>query len=171
MTDPRRLLQVDSSLEVLVLRGDPAGEAVPGWVEAGLVVRVVRGRKMRKLGALYDEFAAGFQFPGYFGENADAFDECIADLGWLAPQAGFVVVVTEPDQVLVEERADGLRWLVGSLSSACAMWACPVADGEWWDRAAVPFHVVLLPSEAAEGQAIARWVAAGASVSPYTDQG
>ena len=42
-----------------------------------LAIRVVRGNKMRRLDDLYNEFAAAFQFPDYFGENWAAFDECL----------------------------------------------------------------------------------------------
>jgi hypothetical protein len=43
----------------------------------GSVVRFLRGKKMTTAQGLYDEFAAAFQFPYYFGNNGDAFDECL----------------------------------------------------------------------------------------------
>ena len=49
-----------------------------------LTVRTVRGRKIRTVGRLFDEMAAALQFPYYFGENWPAFDECLADIDWLA---------------------------------------------------------------------------------------
>jgi Barstar (barnase inhibitor) len=165
---PLQLMQTSSELDVLVLECDPkvASEAVSGWAESGLVVRVVRGRKMRSREGLFNEFAAALQFPWYFGENADAFDECMADLGWLSPQSGYVVVITEPGEVLVEAGTDALAWLVESLSHACGEWARPVEQGEWWDRPAVPFHVVLLAVIGDAATAAARWTVAGASVLP-----
>ncbi len=65
-------------------------------------VRLVRGRKMRTVSGLFDEFAASFQFPCYFGENWSAFDECLADLEWL-PAVGYVLVVVNAPDVLCEE--------------------------------------------------------------------
>jgi Barstar (barnase inhibitor) len=68
-------------------------------------VRLVRGRKMRSLSDLFDEFAACFQFPCYFGENWSAFDECLADLEWL-PAVGYVLLVLNAPDVLREEPPD-----------------------------------------------------------------
>lgn len=163
------LMRVPSECELLVMECDPrvGGDAASGWAKSGLVVRIVRGRKMRTLPGLFDEFAAVLQFPWYFGENADAFDECIEDLGWLPPQAGYVIVVTDPAEVLAEAGGGALRWLVGSLTRACAQWARPVTEGEWWDRPAVPFHVVLQPKGGETAAVMQRWAEAGAMVRPF----
>ena len=59
---------------------------------------------MRTLDALFDEMAAAFQFPYYFGENWDALDECLADLSWL-PAAGYVILIRESSEVLALEDA------------------------------------------------------------------
>ncbi|RXZ71899.1 hypothetical protein ESP51_07055 [Agromyces albus] len=131
------------------------------WTDAGLTARVVRGREMRTLQALFDEFASALQFPLYFGGNKDAFDECLADLEGLPPASGFVVVITEIDQVLAHAGAESLRWLIGSLAGAAAGWAQPVELGEWWDRRAVPFHVVLAGETAMLADGERRWSAAG----------
>jgi hypothetical protein len=133
------------------------------WSESGLTVRVVRGRKMRDYVGLFDEFAAALQFPWYFGENGNAFDECIADLSWLPQQFGYVLVIVDPKQVLVDVD-DGLSWLVRSLSRAAKEWATPVEVGEWWDRSAVPFHVVLQCDVDEVAGVIERWAAAGALI-------
>lgn len=147
-----------------LLQEGPQGihSAAFGWAESGLVVRVVRGRKMRSLPALFDEFAAAFQFPLYFGENTDAFDECISDLDWAPTVAGYVVLITEPDQVLADAEAHELGWIVGSFTSATQEWAQPIDRGEWWDRPAVPFHVVL----AGEGDVVERAARVWATVGP-----
>jgi hypothetical protein len=116
---------------------------------------------MRSREGLFDEFAAALQLPWYFGENADAFDECIVDLGWLPPQSGYVVVITEPGEVPEDAGADALTWLVESLANACEGWARPVEQGEWWDRPAVPFHVVLQAVVGDAPTVTARWTAAG----------
>jgi len=169
MTNPLPLMSVSSALEVLVLACDPKvrSEVVSGWTESGLVVRVVRGRKMRTLQGLFDEFAAAWQFPWYFGENRSAFDECVADLGWLPPRSGYVIVISDPDEVLADAGTHALAWLTDSLTRAGEEWSRPVEQGEWWDRPAVPFHVVLqaLPGDAST--VVARWTAAGASVLPF----
>ena len=108
-----------------------------------------------------DRFAAALQFPPYFGENKDAFNECIADLGALPAGEGYVVAITEPDQVLADASAQDLRWLVNALESANASWSQPVELGEWWDRPAVPFHVVLMGENDVVERAARRWSSAG----------
>ncbi|MGL4745925.1 MAG: barstar family protein [Dermatophilaceae bacterium] len=169
MTDSLALMKVAPEFHPLLLEGDrqAIGSAVSGWVESGLAARVVRGRKARTLGGLFDEFAAALQFPLYFGENKDAFDECIADLETLPAGEGYVVTVTEPDQVLADAGAEDLRWLADSLESANAAWSQPVELGEWWDRPAIPFHVVLAGERAVLDQADRRWTRAGARLLPF----
>lgn len=164
------LLAINDDARFLCVEVEPeeAGEAVSGWLDAGLVVRLVRGRKMRTWQGLFDEFAAALQFPAYFGENADAFDECIADLAWLPPQTGYVIVVSEPDQLLADAGAGALDALVSSLRGAAEEWAKPVELGEWWDRPAVPFHVVLQSAKGDAAVVVKRWTEAGASVAPFT---
>ena len=122
---------------------------------------------MRTLQGLFDEFAAALQFPWYFGENADAFNECLADLGWLPPHEGYVIVINDPGEVLGAEAESALRWLVDSLSLASKEWARPVEQGEWWDRPAVPFHVVLQPTAGDGATTTLRWTHSGASVSRF----
>lgn len=175
MTGVLALMRVEEELRPLLLEGDSQsiGSAVMGWVESGLTVRVVRGRKMRTLGGVLNEFAAAMQFPLYFGENEDAFNECIAELESLPAGEGYVVTITEPDQVLADEDAAALDWLARSLASAAEEWAQPVELGEWWDRPAIPFHVVLAGDPAQVERAAQRWSKAGATTVPFgeTDGG
>lgn len=135
---------------------------IDAWVARGFTVRVVRGHKMRTLSSVFDEFAAALQFPLYFGQNKDAFDECIRDLPRLPVSAGIVVVVVSPDETLADAPPRELEWLVDSLSAAAAEWATPIDLGEWWDRAAVPFHVVLDLGATTATSDVTRWIAAGA---------
>jgi hypothetical protein len=137
------------------------GTALLGWARDGLTARAVRGRKMRTLAGLFDEFAAALQFPLYFGENKDAFDECIAEMDALPAGAGYVVLITEPDQVLADAAVGDLAWLVDSLANAAEAWARPIDLGESWDRPAVPFHVVLAGESDVVGRAAHRWGSVG----------
>lgn len=132
-----------------------------------LAVRVVRGRKMRGLAGVFDEFAAALQFPTYFGENKAAFDECIREADEFSRDAGLVVLLTEPDQVLVDESVESLSWLIWTLEAAAVEWGMPIALGEWWDRPALPFHVVLAGDSAAIADSTSRWGTAGLS-RPHT---
>lgn len=46
-----------------------------------LTVQIPQGIETKK--QLFDILKAGLRFPGSFGNNWDAFDECINDLSWL----------------------------------------------------------------------------------------
>jgi hypothetical protein len=164
MTQVAPLLQVEEVFHPLLLAAgrETIADAPLGWIDAGLVVRIARGRKSRTRAALFDEFAAALQFPLYFGENADAFDECLSELESLPRRAGFVILITEPEQVLVDDDSTTMSWFVSSLRRAGQEWGQPIDLGEWWDRPAVPFHVVLAcKPEAVDGVAH-RWEEAGA---------
>jgi hypothetical protein len=106
-----------------------------------VVVRFLRGRKMTKLGSLFDEFAAALQFPYYFGENWNAFYECITDLEWL-PGGAYVLVITEAKALLSGENEEQLDGLVGILHAAGDEWSRPVETSEAWARPPVAFHVI-----------------------------
>ena len=59
---------------------------------ASIVVRVPRGiRSKKKLFAIY---ADKLRFPGYFGWNWDAFEECLCDLSWI-PSGRSIAIVHE----------------------------------------------------------------------------
>lgn len=171
MTDPRLLLSVEGSMPLLTFEADlkAAADTIWGWNQAGLTVRTVRGRKMRTVDRLFDEFAAALQFPYYFGENWAAFDECLADMDWLPMETGIVVVVLDPGDVLVDATGAELGALVRTITHAGETYGQPILSGEWWDRPAVPFHVVLQvqPNEATAVRG--RWQEAGAVFSKSID--
>jgi len=134
------------------------------WSDAGFTVRIVRGQKMRQYQGLFDEFAAALQFPWYFGENGNAFDECISDLSWLQPLAGYVLVIMHSADTLADTEDDGLTWLVRSLSDAATEFARSTRAEGRNGGAPVAFHIVLQFEEADANVAQQRWAAAGASI-------
>ncbi len=117
----RRLTVREGSGPFLHLLASGASDAFDlAWalsVEASprTVARVVRGSKCRASHALFDEFAAAWQFPPYFGENWDALDECLADLEWLRASA-YVLFVADAVLLLEEESADTFRLFVEVVS-------------------------------------------------------
>lgn len=144
-----------------------AGEASEfAWnlARAGLTVKVLRGKKMRDEQGLFDEFGAALQFPDYFGENWPATEECLSDLAWLPVRSGYVLVVVDADEVLLDTHDDQLAVLVRILNRVAERWSNPIALGEPWDRSAVPFHVVL------QANTTTRWEAAGAEVGSFVMQ-
>lgn len=112
----------------------------------GMFVAAVRGGKMAQRQGVFDQFSAAFQFPCYFGENWNAFLDCVRDLGWLRAD-GFVALVQDANRVLVGGDADELGVLLKILEQAGAEWSH--AD-EF--RPAKPFHVLLhsVPEESGE---------------------
>jgi RNAse (barnase) inhibitor barstar len=130
--------------------------ALAGWIDSldsesppDAVVRTLRGTKMRSFQGLFQEFSAGLQFPAYFGQNFNALRDCLADLEWL-PAEAYVVVLSDAEQLLYEEREEDFGALIQLLRIVCEEWNEPVWQGEEWDRPSVPFHVVLhtLPEHA-----------------------
>ncbi|MEU1429159.1 barstar family protein [Nocardia sp. NPDC005746] len=99
----------------------------------GYLCRELRGRKMRTVTEVFDEFAAAFQFPYYFGENKDAFDECLRDIDdFVGAAPGYVVVIR--NAALMLDRQPGERdWFAEAMTDCAAIWA---ARG-------IPFRVVL----------------------------
>lgn len=59
----------------------------------------IEGKNCINKGALFEEFSRVLSFPGYFGRNWDAFDECINDLRWLQEKE-IVVIIINSDQLL-----------------------------------------------------------------------
>ena len=106
----------------------------------GSAVIFLRGRKMRTVQCLFDEFSAALQFPFYFGNNGNALDECLADLSWM-PATTYVLTILDSADFLADEPAQ-LPLFVDAIDRVCAQWSTPVADGATWDRPAVPFHVI-----------------------------
>jgi len=132
-------LAVDCDLKSL-------GAACARWAyRDGLTVRWLRGDRMRDIAGVYSEFAAALQFPWYFGRNSAAMDECLSDLDWIE-FSGIVVVIFDAGQVLVDDDND-VSHVLGWLSYAYREFSAPIELGEWWDRPAKPFHVVLQMSE------------------------
>lgn len=81
------------------------------------MVRVIRGRKSAKSSAFFDESAAALQFPDYFGENWDAFEECLQDLAEDVA-SHIVIVVTDAARLLADADPTALAILLGILSRA-----------------------------------------------------
>jgi hypothetical protein len=139
-----RLLQVEKPwLHVLIATDEEAWDllnALPDSTKARVVGRMVRGQKARTTAEFFKECSAALQFPPYFGENWDAFEETINDLEWLRGDA-YTILITSGNHLLDKAPADQLQTLLQVLDHAGEEWSKPV-QGEW-SRPARPFHVVL----------------------------
>jgi RNAse (barnase) inhibitor barstar len=166
MSDPPPLWSVSETSAFLVMEAHArsAANAVLGWADAGLTVRTARGRQMRTVERLFDEMAAALQFPYYFGENWNAFDECLSDMDWLPLTVGIVILVQDAAEVLSDAVDVELSVLARLIESARREYSAPIELGEWWDRPPVPFHVVLHSSPADSAALRALWQKAGATL-------
>lgn len=116
-------------------------EVVGSLRELGHVVVELDCSKMLTPEQLFNAFAEAAGFPGYFGKNWPAFDECLADLEWL-PGSGYVFVLRNSDRLLEQGSSERATfWRI--IAKVAAEWSEPVHLGEWWDRDGIPFHVVL----------------------------
>jgi hypothetical protein len=94
-------------------------EELAGELGPTSVVRVLRGRKMRSAADLFDECAAALQFPYYFGENWDSFDECMRVV-CLPAASAYVFVLHDALAVLAGAGADQLDILIDLLIGAAS---------------------------------------------------
>jgi len=129
-----------SSTALWTLRGQDAASKV--------FIGVLRGKRMRNREGLFDQFGALLQFPDYFGENWDAFLDCMRDLSWLRAD-GLVLVLWDAASVLADADPKALDILIDIFEDAGGSSAGDEAD------AGIPFHIVLhaTPEQASSLQA------------------
>lgn len=79
------------------------------------------GRRARNKASFLRAIAEAMAFPDYFGENWDAFEECVNDLAW-APASGYVLLY---EHVWWLACTDPTAWRIARsiLEDACANWA------------------------------------------------
>lgn len=106
------------------------------------VVILLRGANMRSLEGLFQEFAAAFQFPSYFGENWNALDECIHDLDWLSGD-NYIIGINDIQDLLINEEKGELDVLFKILKGGSSEWGMPKDIGQAWGRQGKPFHWLL----------------------------
>ena len=126
-------------VEVMVCEAQPVLDDFVANL-SGLCVRVLQGQRCTSKKDLLAEFAHALQFPGHFGRNWDALEDCITDMEWMAA-SGYVIVIRDADRVLIDSEKDFIVF-VNIMDSAGKFWATP-QSGEW-ARSGLPFHVVLV---------------------------
>lgn len=83
----------------------------------------IRGHKCKTYDALHNEIAAALQFPGYYGENWAALDECITDLEWL-PGNWYLLHIVNIENVL-EAASRDFTTFIHLLLNTATTWANP----------------------------------------------
>ncbi|WP_424807742.1 barstar family protein [Rhodococcus sp. 27YEA15] len=113
----------DTTSVALVGAADRGDELARQLRLENFVVRAVRGARMRTTTAVFDEFAAAFQFPAYFGRNKDAFDDVMRDLDdVLGLGAGYVLVVRDAD-ALLSDQSDQRSWFRETMDFYAQEWS------------------------------------------------
>lgn len=112
-----------------------------------VVVRVLRGDKMKTVKALMDEFGAALQFSEGFGENWYALRDCLTSLDEWLPGDGYLLVVTKPAEVLSLDTSESLHWLTVTLQEVAEEWSKGICDNGPYNRPPRPFHVILQADE------------------------
>ena len=105
-----------------------------------VVVRIIQGKRCSTKKEVFQEWAAGLQFPYYFGNNWDAFNECINDLEWL-PAEYYVIVIMNADRILSNAEED-FQVLVDILKQTADTWFKSHESYDNFPRPATPFHIV-----------------------------
>jgi RNAse (barnase) inhibitor barstar len=104
-------------------------------------IRMVRGDKSKTLPDFFNEIGAALQFPYYFGENWDAFDECITDLSWLDGEA-YLLIINQAHLLLKDATENDFQILMQVLSDAHQTWLTqPQIINK--DEHPTAFHVLL----------------------------
>ena len=133
--------------------------------EVAGAVRRLDGSRMLTTPELFAEFARRLDFPGYFGHNWSALEDCLANLEWLSAPA-YLLVIDGAEHVLDEAEPEDLAVFGGVLQRAAQVWSEPVEKGEWWDRPGMDFGVLLHSSTEAGAAAVrSRWEAVGIELS------
>jgi hypothetical protein len=149
----------DAASAILVISGAREIDSFANYQISNATVRFVRGQRCLDEARLFQEWAAAFQFPYYFGHNWDAFHECIRDLDWM-PADAYVAVVTNVDKMLPED-PDSFRILVELLEDSAQYWRNPTPNPPF-DRPAI-FQVIYHAERDAAESARRRLTEAGAS--------
>ena len=87
-----------------------------GWCSVRIDLRGCHEKK-----CLLERTASALQFPDWFGQNWDAWFDCLADLAWL-PATGYVVVLEHTDE-LRESSPEVFDTAVSILEDAAQVWA------------------------------------------------
>ena len=89
------------------------------------------GTKMLSKTSLFSEVAAKLLFPDYFGNNWDAFYDCISDLSWL-PSHSYLIIWHNSSTLLLESAYEFYLFLEVFSSAA-----------EFWETQNIHFEMVI----------------------------
>jgi hypothetical protein len=85
-------------------------------------IAIVDGSKCKDLSTTIASIANAFLFPDYYGENLNAFDECINDLEWLN-KSNYALVIENSEAFMANDTSDNKSYLVKFLGEISKEWA------------------------------------------------
>lgn len=95
----------------------------------------VDGQEVKDKASFLNHFAESLLFPGYFGKNWDAFEDCLTDLMWL-PAPGYVILY---DHVRTFSTASPQDW-----GMACSILTQAT---QYWRAKQKPMYILLRQNE------------------------
>jgi hypothetical protein len=91
---------------------------------------------------LLQEFGSKFSIQG----TLSGWDSLIDRMRDVADAKEKVLLIFVNGSGVLRGKPDEFSKLLRTLDAIGQEWATPIADGEWWDRQAIPFHSVFLMS-------------------------
>jgi hypothetical protein len=92
------------------------------YAPSSFAARLLRGKRMQSWDTFFNESAAALQFPYYFGQNLNAFDDCLADLSWIK-EGGYLIVILDSNEFLAKESDDDFALAIHHLRLAAGKWS------------------------------------------------
>lgn len=107
---------------VYVLEGSTSVGDVEKFAQGnGFAFFLLRGTEVRTKVDFLSSAAAALSFPDYFGNNWDAFEDCLTDMSWHeAP--GYVLLLDE-FEAFAEDSPDEFRTALEILKDSSVFWA------------------------------------------------
>ncbi|HTK18247.1 MAG TPA: barstar family protein [Mucilaginibacter sp.] len=97
-------------------------EQINNLRDSGYFVGVIDGAECADLRSSIANIAKAFHFPSYYGENLDAFDECINDLDWLN-ESNYAIVIKNANLFMEGDTRDNKIYLMDLLDKISKEWA------------------------------------------------
>jgi RNAse (barnase) inhibitor barstar len=69
----------------------------------GSFIAVIDGNKCKSITSFFEQISKAMNFPDYFGNNIDAFDEMMSDLEWIE-EKNIVLIIMNYEHFLSEDK-------------------------------------------------------------------
>ena len=112
--------------------------------EKGYFVAVLDGSECKNLHSFLDTMSKVFKFPDYYGENINAFYDCIHDLGWIS-ETNYALIIHNKNFFLSKETLDEKKFTYNLLERITQEWQnVPNYEGEDIYRNKADFKVIFI---------------------------